>query len=130
MGRLCRPDWSGTLPGGLELLIGTVKISDPAVLQHPDTGGEAIDKVAVMGHEEQVALIRLHRRLDPLPAGHVQVVGGLGSRNEQIDLLILSMQRRRRLCSPPERAETGLNTSSPRKLNAASRLRAVWVLQS
>ena len=40
-----------------------------------------------MGHEEQVALIRLHRRLDPLPAGHVQVVGGL-VQNEQIDLLI------------------------------------------
>ena len=33
-----------------------------------------------------------------------------------------------RFLSPPERAETGLNTSSPRKLKAPRRSRAAWVV--
>ena len=57
------------------------------VLQHPDAGGKLLDEVAVVGHEEQVALVVGHRVLDPLPAGNVQMVGGL-VQDEQVDLLI------------------------------------------
>ena len=42
------------------------------------------------------------------------------SRISRLIFSSMSMHRRRRLCSPPERAATGLNTSSPRNRKAAS----------
>ena len=75
------------LLGGPVLLKGPPEINDLSVLQHPDTGGKAVDEVAVVGDKEQIALVALHRLLNPLPAGHVQVVGGL-VQDQQIDLLV------------------------------------------
>ena len=52
------------------------------------------------------------------------------SKMSRLILLSMSMHSRSRDCSPPDRADTGLNTSSPRNLKEASRFRAVWAVQS
>ena len=75
------------LPGRQVLLIVPLEIGDGPPLQHPDPGGEPLDEVAVVGDEEQIALILLHRLLDPLPALDVQMVGGL-VQDQQVDFAV------------------------------------------
>ena len=58
-----------------------------SILQHPDPFRELVDKVAVVGDEKQVPLVGPHRLLDPVPAVHVQVVGGL-VQDQKVDLLV------------------------------------------
>ena len=82
-----------------------------------------------MGDKEQIALIASTASSQSIPAGYVQVVGGL----VQISRLIfssMSIHRRRRLCSPAGEGGHGLEHVLPRNWKAASRLRAVWVEQS
>ena len=62
-------------------------VGNGAVRQFPDAGGKPVDEVAVVADKQQCAVKGLHRLLYPLPAGDVQMVGGL-VQNEEIDLLV------------------------------------------
>ena len=72
---------------GAVFLIPAGEIPDVPVLQEPDPLGELLDKIAVVGYEQQHALKFLDGGLHPLPGSDVQVVGGL-IQNQQVDFLI------------------------------------------
>ena len=69
------------------LAVAAFEIPDLSVFQKPDSLGELVDKIPVMGHKQQHALKFLDGSFDPFPGGNVQVVCWL-VQNQKIDLLI------------------------------------------
>ena len=72
---------------GQIFLVTALEIGDVLILDGPHPPGKAVDKVAVMGDQQQTALKAVDGPFHPLPAGNVQVVGGL-VQNEEVDLLV------------------------------------------
>ena len=107
---------------GAVFFVAAEIVADLPVFQLPDAGGEFVDEIPVVRDEDERALVVLQRILEPFARVDVQMVRRLVE-DEQVDLL------RSRLCSPPEREPTVLNTSSPSNRYAPSRSRAVCTVQ-
>ena len=62
-------------------------VRDDAILQFPHARCKAVDKIAVVAHEQERPVVALHRLLDPLAGRDIEVVRRL-VKNEKIHFLV------------------------------------------
>ena len=89
-----------------------LKVLDFVIVKIPDTGGDFIDQVLIVGDQEDGTFIFLERLIQCVDGFQIEVVSRL-IQDEKFGFCIIRRQKSRRAASPPDNASVGFKPSSP-----------------
>jgi hypothetical protein len=73
------------------------------VVEVPDSGGDFVDQIVIMGHQKHRAFVLLEREVEGVNGLEIEVVGGFVE-HQEVGLLSIRRQKMSRADSPPESA--------------------------
>src|ERR1035438_627049 len=61
---------------GHVLFVGALEVFDVAVVEVPDAGGDFVDQIVIVGHQEHRARVLLQREVEGVDGLQIEVIGG------------------------------------------------------